>query len=178
MVTPITKYCTFFTCRERGINVGKVIIQIRHIRRIGSAITFIGCVVEHRDPKSLGKNFLPNSCQISHSSHIPNFCDSWLAMVGIKPWASFRDWYHSPPALLGVRSSKWTIGCTAFGAAFTVISLTPSSNYSHQKLLTIPTGRFSLWLCETSLTYSSHLTTDFGDCSRSSLFIDSTVRSS
>ena len=152
-----------------------MVIQIRHTRRIGPAITFIGCVVEHQDPKSLDKNFLPNSSRISHSSHIPEFCDSSLTMVGITLWASLRDWYRSPPALLGVRSSKWTIGCTAFGAAFTVISLTPSSNYSHQELLTIPTGRFSLWLCETSLTYSSRLTTDFGDCSRTSLFIDSTV---
>ncbi|KAL8996199.1 MAG: hypothetical protein Q9188_006619 [Gyalolechia gomerana] len=30
-----------------------------------------------------------------------------------------RDWWHSPPAYLGIRSSKWTIGITAFGACFT-----------------------------------------------------------
>ncbi|KAL8859749.1 MAG: hypothetical protein Q9178_003864 [Gyalolechia marmorata] len=35
-------------------------------------------------------------------------------------WASLiRDWWHSPPVYLGIRSSKWTIGITAFGACFT-----------------------------------------------------------
>ncbi|KAL8910266.1 MAG: hypothetical protein Q9171_004430 [Xanthocarpia ochracea] len=35
-------------------------------------------------------------------------------------WASLiQDWWHSPPAYLGIRSSKWTIGITAFGACFT-----------------------------------------------------------
>ncbi|KAI4234026.1 MAG: hypothetical protein LQ349_004049 [Xanthoria aureola] len=32
---------------------------------------------------------------------------------------SFRKWWHSPPAYLRLRSSKWTIGITAFGACFT-----------------------------------------------------------
>ncbi|KAI4288805.1 MAG: hypothetical protein L6R35_001935 [Caloplaca aegaea] len=37
-----------------------------------------------------------------------------------KSWTSpIRNWWHSPPAYLGIRSSKWTIGITAFGACFT-----------------------------------------------------------
>lgn len=128
MLTTNDLYLSFV---ETRINVGKVVIQIRHPRRIGPAIPFIGCVVEHRDAKSLGKNLLPNGNRISHSLHILNFFNSSLTMVGINSWASLRKWYHSPPVWLSVRSSKWTIGCTAFGAAFTVMPPTLNSYHLH-----------------------------------------------
>lgn len=70
-------------------------------------------------------------------------------MIASNLSASFSNWYHSPPVWLSVRSSKWTIGLTAFGAAFTVRYALGFLDYRHRafaKLLCSPTGRLSLWL--------------------------------